>query len=238
MSKPEFDDYSASYGELIGDPIRDRFAVSADFFHKRKRDLVRDYFRNRRDDTRQLRYLDVGCGKGDLLSLLSRDFAHAAGCDPSTGMLQGAAGMEVRVQDDPGRIPFEDAQFDFVTAVCVYHHVPPPQRAGLTAEIRRVVRPGGTFAIIEHNPFNPVTSFIVSRSPVDVDAVLLRASETRSLMRGAGFAIDRATYFGYFPEKLYRVAGAMEKLFTRLPIGGQYAVFARAALPGKLSNPS
>jgi SAM-dependent methyltransferase len=97
----------------------------------------------------------------------------------------------------------------------------------LTAEIRRLLRPGGVFAVIEHNPWNPVTRLIVSRTPVDEDAILLRASETRALLRGAGFSIDREMYFLYFPEKLYRAAAALENGLRRVPLGGQYAVFGR-----------
>jgi SAM-dependent methyltransferase len=227
MSKPEFDEYSASYEDLLKDPIRDGFAGNSLFFHVRKRDLVRDYFKRSGIDPKRLRYLDVGCGKGELLSLLAGDFAHAAGCDPSTGMLQSVLGIEVRVQQDPARIPFDDRQFDFITAVCVYHHVPPSLRASLTAEIKRLLKPGGIFAIIEHNPWNPATRLIVSRTPVDADAILLRASETRSLMRSAGFSIHREIYFLYLPEKLYTAARALENFLRSIPLGGQYAVFGR-----------
>jgi len=142
-------------------------------------------------------------------------------------MLQAAAGFEVRVQEDPARIPFEDGQFDLITALCVYHHVPVAVRPALTAEIRRLLRPNGIFAIIEHNPWNPVTRLIVSRTPVDADAILLRASETRALLRGAGLSIDRETYFLYFPERVYQVAAGLENLLRRVPLGGQYAVFGR-----------
>lgn len=228
MIQPEFDNYSASYEELLRDPIRDRFAGNSAFFHLRKRDLVRRYLRDSDIDAKRLSYLDVGCGKGELLSLLAGDFARAAGCDPSAGMLRSALGVEVRVQQDPARIPFDDAEFDFITAVCVYHHVQPALRASLTQEIKRLLRPGGVFAIVEHNPWNPATRVIVSRTPVDADAILLRASEARSLMRGAGFAIRRETYFLYLPEKLYGAVGAVENLLTRLPFGGQYAVFGQS----------
>ena len=66
-----------------------------------------------------------------------------------------------------------------MTAVCVYHHVEPGDRAPLTAEIRRVLKPGGMLAIIEHNPLNPVTRAVVKRIPLDRDAQLLSAREAR-----------------------------------------------------------
>ena len=233
-NKPEFDQFSESYDELLDDPIRDRFAPGGtEFFHLRKRDLIRDYFRRRRTDTRRLAYLDLGCGKGELISLLRDDFARVAGCDPSSGMLKAgelvSKGIEGRVQGDPARIPFEAAEFDFVTAVCVFHHVPPSARAALLLESCRVLKPGGTLAIIEHNPYNPITRLIVSRAPVDADAILLRPGETRRLFREAGLTIDDQRYFLYFPKFIYRRLSRLESALVKVPLGGQYAAFGRSS---------
>ncbi len=229
MSHPEFDQYSASYQELLRDPIRDRFGgETSAFFHYRKRDLIRAYFAQRSVAMRPLSYLDLGCGKGELLSLLRNDFGRVAGCDPSAKMLNDAEGIETRVQHDSGEIPFADAEFDFVTAVCVYHHVPAAARAALTREVARVLKPEGVFAIIEHNPYNPATRLIVSRTPVDSDAILLPRRETKELLQQAGFGLDVWRYFLYFPEAIYRRTGdAVERWLGKLPLGGQYAIFAR-----------
>jgi SAM-dependent methyltransferase len=227
MSKPEFDNFAATYEELLKDPIRDGFAGNPAFFHLRKRDLIRDYFQRGAVDMKRLSYLDVGCGKAELMSLLAADFGNVAGCDPSGGMLEAVHGVDVRVQTDPNQIPFDDAQFDFVTAVCVYHHVPVAARAALTREVRRVLRPGGIFAIIEHNPYNPATRLIVKRTPVDIDAILLYPGETQSLLRTAGLSVRATSYFLYLPEGIYRLAGAVEDLLRHVPLGGQYAVFGR-----------
>jgi len=227
MGKPEFDHFAATYDELLKDPIRDGFAGNPAFFHLRKRDLIRDYFKRNAVDTKRLSYLDVGCGKGELMSLLAQDFGHVAGCDPSGGMLEAVHGASVKVQDDPNRIPFDDAQFDFVTAVCVYHHVRVTARAALTREVRRVLKPGGIFAIIEHNPYNPATRLIVKRTPVDADAILLYPGETQALLRSADFRVRATSYFLYLPEGIYRFAGVVEDLLRHVPLGGQYAVFGK-----------
>jgi SAM-dependent methyltransferase len=232
--KPEFDRHSESYEELLRDPIRDRFSPGGtEFFHVRKRDLIRDYFRRRGIDTRKLAYLDLGCGKGELLSLLRNDFAGIGGCDPSAGMLAAGElagnGIETRVQEDPGSIPFPSGTFDFVTAVCVFHHVPVSARPSLVREMCRVLRPGGTLAIVEHNPYNPVTRLIVSRTPVDADAILLRSGETRKLLKQAGLSLAEQRYFLYFPEGMYRRLSLLERALGRIPLGGQYVVFARTA---------
>ena len=222
-----FDQLSSSYQELLRDPIRDRFAgPEPAFFHRRKRDLIRQFFRRRRLSTAGLRYLDVGCGKGELLGLLQADFEHVAGCDVSSGMLGEISGIETRVQDDPLRIPFGPAEFDLVTAVCVYHHVLPAARRTLTREAGRVLRPGGVFCTIEHNPFNPVTRLIVSRTSMDADAILLPPSEARRLALQSGLAPLEQEYFLYLPQALHRYLGFTETLLKKIPLGGQYAVFS------------
>jgi SAM-dependent methyltransferase len=227
MTESRFDPLSSSYEELLRDPMRDRFTGQEPaFFHRRKADLIRQFFRHRSLATSELRYLDVGCGKGELLGLLQSDFKQTAGCDISAEMMRQVTGIETRVQKDSLQIPFGDAEFDLVTAVCVYHHVPPADRRTLTGEIRRVLRPGGVFCMIEHNPFNPVTRLIVSRTPVDADAILLRASEARRLAAGAELAPVEQDYFLYFPQALYRYVGQVEALLSKVPLGGQYALFS------------
>jgi SAM-dependent methyltransferase len=223
----EFDAYAPVYENLLQDPLRDYFSSrQTGFFHRRKRDLIARRFARLAIDTRAWSYLDLGCGQGELLRLLSPRFAVSTGCDPSAGMLR-KAGPAIVFQDDALRLPFPDYSFDFVTAVCVYHHVPTVDRPALTREVSRVLKPGGTFCIIEHNPLNPITRLIVARTPVDADANLLSHRQTRQLMHECGVDPQETSFFTYLPEPLYRIAGGLEESLRWLPFGGQYAVFAR-----------
>lgn len=229
MNSSQFDGFAHNYDAMLKDPLRDRFAgAEPDFFHARRRDLIRNYLRRRKRRSQDLHFLDVGCGRGELLKLLASEFGRAAGCDPSVEMLASLGGspVETRRQADSASLPFESGSFDLVTAVCVYHHVPPEGRAALTREIRRVIRPGGIFCMIEHNPYNSVTRAIVSRAPIDADVILLTPAQSRELMRGAHMTIDRQAFFLFFPAGVYRRAGALEELLAKLPVGGQYATFA------------
>jgi ubiquinone/menaquinone biosynthesis C-methylase UbiE len=100
----------------------------------------------------------------------------------------------------------------------------------MTAEAYRVLKPGGTLCIIEHNPLNPITRLIVARSPVDIDAHLLSHWKIRALMRECDFDPEEMSFFMYLPETLYRRARRLEDAFKWLPLGGQYAVFGRRPL--------
>ena len=225
----EFDSYASSYAELLDDPARNRFAQDPLHFHRRKWLLIKRLLNRAGVNVAKQRWLDVGCGQGELLELAGRNFAQATGCDPSAGMLSSQASIEVRKQPSPIELPFADHSVDFVTAVCVYHHVHGEARTGLTNEIRRVLTAGGMCCIIEHNPWNPVTRAIVKRCPVDVDAELLNASATRTLLQASGFERVSTDYFLYFSESLFTRLSALESLLYKLPLGGQYALLARVS---------
>lgn len=228
--KAEFDSYAENYKALLDDPMRNMFAPGGGaYFHRRKHEVIQAYLRSRGLTSSAMQWLDVGCGLGELLQISAPSFKSAVGCDPSAGMLQAGINCEVVLQPDPLKLPFPDASFDFVTAVCVYHHVPVADRAELTADIRRVLRPGGTFCMIEHNPWNPVTRLIVSRTPVDENAILLSGGTAAQVVRAGGLAPDACSYFLYFPEKLQRLSMLEAGLLSRVPGGGQYALFSRRA---------
>ena len=127
-------------------------------------------------------------------------------------------GLDVRLQTSPESLPYPDRTFDLVTAVCVFHHVEPPMRPALLREIRRVLIPGGLFCIIEHNPLNPVTQWIVHRTPVDANAQLLTAGLARGLLAAEALRPICTEYFLLFPERMYKRAKAVESLLMRIPL--------------------
>jgi SAM-dependent methyltransferase len=222
----EFDNYATGYGKLLEDPLRQRFASSR-FFFERKLTLLLDLCERYAMPTQSASWLDVGCGEGTFLHMGKTNFAEVAGCDISGGMIQRCDGLNVRRQLSPRQIPFPDKKFDLVTAVCVYHHVDIADRLLLTADVSRVLKPNGLFCVIEHNPVNPITRFIVQRSPIDAHAQLLTVGNARSLARAARMDILATRYFLYFPERLYSKMAATEEILASLPFGGQYAVLCR-----------
>ncbi len=87
------------------------------------------------------------------------------------------------LQFDGACLPFPDETFDVAFAVCVMHHVPPPQWRDFTVEMARVVKPGGLVIVFEHNPYNPLTRVSVSRCEFDRDATLLPRRQTYHLLK-------------------------------------------------------
>jgi SAM-dependent methyltransferase len=230
----EFDEYASEYDALLDDPVRRRFAPGNRFFVTRKVEVILELLGRAGRDPRAQRWLDVGCGRGELLKAARAHFKDVRGCDVSPGMLEHAAPVSVVVQTDPAKLPFADGGFDFVTAVCVFHHVEPPARPALLAEMTRVLAPGGLMLIVEHNPLNPVTRLIVSRTPVDQDARLLSARTVRRLFARQGIEPVASEHFLLLPEGIYRRLGALERLLSRAPLGGQYGVLGK--VPGRAGS--
>jgi SAM-dependent methyltransferase len=228
LALPEFEQYAHCYADYLDDPLRTRFALDPLHFHRRKWLLIQKLLNRAGVDPARSRWLDVGCGQGNLLELAGKHFSQASGCDLSAGMLASCASFPVREQASPVELPYEDSSMDFVTSVCVYHHVHGSDRTLLTSEIRRVLAPGGLYCIVEHNPWNPVTRTIVGRCAVDLDAELLAAQSAGRLLVAGGFGLLRTSYFLYLPEQLFGRFGAVESALERVPLGGQYALLARA----------
>jgi len=226
----EFDRLAPKYKELLNDSVRDYFAPGSEFFVTRKMDMLLEFAASQGVDTRQITWLDVGCGQGDLLRAAKPHFARALGCDVSLGMIAECRDLEVVHQTNPLRLPFAEGSIDWVTAVCIFHHINPPERGPLAADIYRVLRPGGIFAIIEHNPFNPAVQLIVRRTPVDENAKLLTARTARHLIQTASIQTVATRYFLYAPQRIYDWVAPVERALERVPLGGQYVVFGRKPL--------
>ncbi|HYN87526.1 MAG TPA: class I SAM-dependent methyltransferase [Ardenticatenaceae bacterium] len=105
--------------------------------------------------------LDVGCGSGGVVELISRDVALAAGIDLDFQSLRRHRDPEVRrAVSGLRRLPFAAESFDLVVSSWVLEHLAEPEIA--FAEIARVLRPGGHFVFITPNAHNLVT--LINRS--------------------------------------------------------------------------
>jgi trans-aconitate methyltransferase len=97
-------------------------------------------------------WLDIGCGTGALSERILKRAAPSCvtGVDSSDGFLAHATAQVVdpRVEfrkGDAQALPVDDAQKDVVVSGLVLNFV--PDKAKMAAEMRRVVRPGGTVAV-------------------------------------------------------------------------------------------
>jgi 2-polyprenyl-6-hydroxyphenyl methylase/3-demethylubiquinone-9 3-methyltransferase len=101
------------------------------------------------------RVLDLGCGKGRFARALIHSGAQVVGLDLSAAMLASAAGTGLdRVRGSARRLPFPPASFDAVVAVELFEHLAPRAVDRVCAEVRRVLRPGGAFLLVDKNVYS------------------------------------------------------------------------------------
>ena len=143
----------------------------------------------RRVTDRRPRILDVGCGTGANLLMLS-EYGDAEGVDLSEDALAFCRerGLEKVKLGAGEQLPYDDGTFDLVTAFDVVEHMD-DDLAGLS-EMRRVLRPGGRVLL-----FVPAFMFLWGvQDDVSNHRRRYRLPELRRVIEQAGFEIERATY--------------------------------------------
>ncbi len=225
----QFDPYADSYERAVNRSLG-FLPVKVDYFTRVKAGYLLDLLRRRFGETRRLDLLDVGCGTGNLHPLLVDRLGSVAGVDVSRECLARAAQRNPQTRYshyDGKRLPYDDASFDAVTAICVMHHVAPQQWPAFVAELRRVLKPGGVAVVFEHNPRNPLTRRAVSNCEFDEDAVLLRTGEVARLLAGAGFSGIRSRSILSIPS-FSKFTRDIDLILGHLTLGAQYFVLAAA----------
>jgi len=138
---------------------------------------------------RRPRILDVGCGTGANLLMLSQ-YGDAEGVDVSEDALAFCRerGLDKVRLGAAEELPYEDGTFDLVTALDVVEHLD-DDLAGLR-EMRRVLRPGGRVLL-----FVPTFMFLWGlQDDVSNHRRRYRLPELQRVLEQAGFEIERTTY--------------------------------------------
>jgi SAM-dependent methyltransferase len=222
----EFDRYGETYEQAVDSAIA--FAGQEHDFYleakaRRLLELTRRHVGGDRPSA-----LDVGCGIGLVDRHLSSSL-ELHGVDVSPAMVERAQAANPEVSYrvyDGRRLPFADDELDVAFAICVLHHVDPPDRRPLLAEMARVTRPGGLTLVFEHNPLNPLTRRVVRNCAFDEGVELVGRRELERLHRAAGLRVLDLEYLLFFPWRARPFALA-ERALTRLPLGAQYVVAGR-----------
>ncbi len=104
---------------------------------------------------------DLGCGTGQIASVIAPFVRRVIAVDASAAMLQAARkrlhGFEnvALRRGELESLPMEGATVDAAVLGLVLHHVPEPERA--LAEVARIVRPGGCLLVIDMLPHDRVS---------------------------------------------------------------------------------
>jgi ubiquinone/menaquinone biosynthesis C-methylase UbiE len=170
----------------------------------------------------QGRVLEVGCGTGHWLRVLSARGVRVAGVDASMRMLACAQAQErgALVHGLADQLPWTANSFSHLFCVNAFHHF--QNKEWVLAEARRVLQPGGRMMTIGLDPHTGIDRWYIYEyfePALEVDKGRYAAShQIRDWMHAAGF-IDRTTHeVQHLPTRLSaRIAleqGRLEKAAT------------------------
>ena len=106
------------------------------------------------EKARNGRILDIGCGTIPFF-LLNTKFTEKYGIDPTVNA-SNYSGIRVAnfdIEEDT-TLPFQDNFFDVVTMLAVFEHIEQDKLPGTLKEIKRVLKPGGSFVMTTPCPWS------------------------------------------------------------------------------------
>jgi len=107
-------------------------------------------------------FLEVGSGTGFWLNLLHQATNGLFGLDYSMGMIQQAKRQHAPLELARGsgaQLPYRNNTFDLLYSVDAIHHF--GDHRAFIAEAFRVLKPGGSFITIGHDPHNGTTKWYI-----------------------------------------------------------------------------
>jgi SAM-dependent methyltransferase len=168
------------------------------------------------------RVLDLGCAAGGVTHYLSTFGAEPVGIDLQPLAIERARelfpGLRFEVANAT-QLPFADASFDKAVAADFVEHIEDETFVAMSAELRRVLVPGGLFAIYAPNPRHLIErmkerDFVLAQNPTHIG--LRDAEHMRRVLEQGGFDVVRSEWRPSFFRGLRsveKVAGPKLDLF-------------------------
>jgi SAM-dependent methyltransferase len=177
------------------------------------------------------RVLDLGCAAGATSHFLSTFGCETVGIDAEPLAVERARSLFPALRfevADVRAIPFPEESFDKAVAADLVEHLDDGTFASMLAELRRVLRPGGTLSLYTPNPRHLIEQLkardlLLAQNPTHIG--LRTQEELETALRRAGFAVEisawRPSFFPVLKQAEAVLGGRAAWLRYRLCLRGR-----------------
>ena len=223
MKKTEFDFLSDNYDESL----KNSFPTSLEevnYFSTYKIKLVHDLTKNKKN----INILDFGCGAGNSLNIFPKYFKSSKlwGYDVSNEFIKKIKKKNKKVKLTTNLKKIPKKKFDLIFISNVLHHVDKKNHSKILSHCRTFLKDNGLLYIFEHNPINPLTSYVFNNSPIDQNAEMIPSKKLVMKALKAKLKILSLKYTLFFPKPLSFLR-FLEKFLVWLPLGAQYLLILK-----------
>ena len=215
QKKINFDNYADNYNEHINKSFGS-LENNLDYYHIKKSEILKMEL-----GYQPKKILDLGCGVGTMLKLLSKQFPDGI----FYAQDESPKSMDYIKKNYPNVNCVTDLnteeKFDLIFLSNVIHHVKSSERDDLFKKIHSLLNPEGKLFIFEHNPYNPLTLKLVANCEFDADAELIKKKDLIKICKRNDLKIFKSGYIHFFPSKLgflFKIENYLKWLF----LGAQY----------------
>ena len=192
MKRWTFTRAPTSYDEAFIDTMADAYSEQTRWT-KLRLAAVEDLVEPRRGE----RVLDLGCTAGAITHFLSTFGCDSVGVDAEPRAIERARSLFPELSfdvADVAALPYVDESFDKAVAGDLVEHLDDATLAGMLAESRRVLRPGGTLSIYTPNPEHLIErlkerELVLAQNPTHIG--LRPAPAYVQAIERAGLVVDR-----------------------------------------------
>ena len=226
MALDNFDKYTENYNSNLDDSLKFT-GVNHDYFCRYKVKKLYNYLKKINHKIEELRILDFGCGVGNHIGHLKNAFTESElyGVDISKQSLNVA---KSKFSDfckfdlfDGFNLPYEKDFFDVIFISNVLHHIQSKDHQQVLKSLQNILKRGGILFIVEHNPFNPLTSQFFKNCALDIDAEMIRPRYLKRHLESLNYKCIDINFIVFLPPKI-KFLLFLEKYLTSLPLGAQY----------------
>jgi len=179
--------------------------------------------------------IEIGCGEGEFLLALEKDFQVTAGVDINQEALEITRKLvsdrtELFLAADWPQNPYpapKDA-YDVAVTLSLFHHLCLENLTKAMVDIARLIKSGGLFVGLEYNPLNPAARLAIHLDGRSEPTRPVWPSEMIRAAREAHFSILKTGYTLFFPFSIRPLVKA-EKHLAHLPLGGKFFFVAKKA---------